>query len=433
MDEYLQIKKLCCKSQTDDWKSTNVIDKPFIMNHYKKLMELLNDMYDEDEFVRVEYQNMFQKMVEVAELDGGYDLGMDDFQVRRVVNDVKWWNHRTESSDFLAVMGPGPIVSVDNDVYVDVNILYIGENVTEISEGACQYLGNLEYVFFHPNSKCKSLGKKAFNDCYKLKKIYLPSSLETIGTSSFEDCPSIETIIIPANVTRIKNSAFKSCTSIEILRIPDNVKTIDNDAFANCSSLVEVVIGGKVVEINDRAFLNCPGIDTVHIPDSVKIIGNEVFDCGDDYGGLMKLTGLKNIEFLGSQVFITHTELSGSVTLPKSLEYIGTRCFFDTNIDTLTLVYNDELVIEEGAFDAMANLSIVNLIGGNPSKWREKLIDNDFDDCDLLLEKAEEYGIDNVRDYVVDARRLEQEVVISTIGGPLTDKYLRYDIRGYSP
>jgi hypothetical protein len=403
MDEYLKIKKLYCNEHNRNWKANKVIDKEDIIDAYRHMMELLDEI-PSVEFVKTEYQKMFQKMAEIAELeDGGHDIGMDDFQVRRVVDGEKWWSDGTESSEFVALMGPGAIV--EGDVTNTTTIVYIGEDVTEISQSAFFDLRQLEYVFFNPKSKCKSIMRNAFKSCTSLISIDLPEKLETIGRSSFIDCSSLETI-----------------------RIPDKVTTIGISSFSDCGELTDVVIGKNVKMIPGSAFRNCSGIETLNIPDSVKKIGSLAF-YSDDLGGLTKITGLKNIEYIGEMVFTNHTELY-ELSLPKSLKHIMSRCFDNTGIQVLTLVYNDALVIEHDAFNNMPNLSVVNLVGGNPTKWKTKLTGQDFRGCDMLLEKARQYNV-SILDYVVDARRLEQEAQISAIAGPLTDKYFRYSLQGW--
>jgi hypothetical protein len=190
--------------------------------------------------------------------------------------------------------------------------------------------------------------------------------------------------------------------------------------------LTNVILGKSVENINYGAFYDCPFMETINIPDSVKVIGDEAF-ASPDNGSLVTVTGLKNINYLGVRVFANQEELE-SINLPGTLKNIGRQCFKNTGIDTMTIVYNEELFIEEEAFDVMPNLRILNLVGGTPMKWKSKLNKQDFEGCDLLLEKAAEYGIERVVDYVVNARKLEQESM-RLVGKNITDMYFRLDMR----
>jgi hypothetical protein len=407
MNKYIETKTKCCDMQTADWvKNRGVFDKRFFMNHYKTLNDLLDMMVDNDDFVLTERLNMFQKMTEVADIGGGNNLGMGEFQVRRMIDGYKWWDIEDEDAmcDWVAVMGPGQIE--EEDVINARSIIYIGEEVTGILFDWVMWSPQLEHVFFHANSKCKTIQANAFKNCSTLRSINLPPKLEIIHESVFERCFFLKKIIIP-----------------------DRVTSVGVSAFSDCLNLIDVVIGKSVVTIDKKAFYKCSAINTLHIPDSVKVIGDQAF--GDGNGSLTTITGLKNLEFLGSRVFEEQAGLE-SIHFSKSLKHIGRHCFKDTDIDTMTLVYNDELVVEQEALDDMPVLRIINLHGGTPEKWKSKLSNQKFKGCDLLIKKAMEFGVGRVVDYVVDARKLEQEAVTG-IGKNMKDVYFRQAMRGWSP
>jgi hypothetical protein len=96
----------------------------------------------------------------------------------------------------------------------------------------------------------------------------------------------------------------------------------------------------------------------------------------------------------------------------------------------MTINYNNE-ELDDGVFKGMSELRIVNLIGGNSAKWKLKLKKQSFKESPRLLELAKAYNV-NVIDYVVDARRLEQEAS-TVIGKNIKDKYFRASMRGFSP
>ena len=99
-----------------------------------------------------------------------------------------------------------------------------------------------------------AIDDEAFNNCWGLKTVTLPSTIESIG-----------------------KLAFGYCTSLRKVEIPDYVTVIDNEAFTGCSALASVQIGKSVETIGDYAFFGCTGLASLHVPESVKTIGENAF------------------------------------------------------------------------------------------------------------------------------------------------------------
>ena len=98
------------------------------------------------------------------------------------------------------------------------------------------------------------IGDEAFNNCWGLKAVSLPSTLQSIG-----------------------KLAFGYCTSLRSVTIPEEVTIVDNEAFTGCSALASVTIGGSVETIGDYAFFGCTGLASLYVPESVKTIGENAF------------------------------------------------------------------------------------------------------------------------------------------------------------
>ncbi|MDE6228604.1 MAG: leucine-rich repeat domain-containing protein, partial [Muribaculaceae bacterium] len=90
------------------------------------------------------------------------------------------------------------------------------------------------------------IGDEAFNNCWGLKAVSLPSTLQSIG-----------------------KLAFGYCTSLRSVTIPEEVTIVDNEAFTGCSALASVTIGNSVETIGDYAFFGCTGLASLHVPESV--------------------------------------------------------------------------------------------------------------------------------------------------------------------
>ena len=102
-----------------------------------------------------------------------------------------------------------------------------------------------------------SIGGYAFNNCYSLVNITIPSSVTSIGSYAFYYCYSLVNITIPSGMTSIDGYAFYYCYSLANIMIPSSVTSIGSYAFNNCHSLASITIPSSVTSINNNAFNSC--------------------------------------------------------------------------------------------------------------------------------------------------------------------------------
>ena len=389
--EYEKIKRECCDKQKAEWDS--IVDsngdmelgKKIMFYYYVTLRQILMDVSDED-YVKREMSNMFEKMVELAEYKGGSNLGTDYFQVRRGINP------QAPTAYMMAVMGPGEVArnnllgeSMDASSLGKVRLLYFGKDVTYILDETCKGMINLKNVYFNLDSTCSSIGRSAFED-----------------------------------------------TSLEEIVIPDSVETLDYGCFAYCEYLKKITIGNNTTKVWHNVFYNCQELKEIYIPDSVKLLGDQCFRMyteGGYEGGLTEISGMQGVETIGDQAF-EGTEIEEFTGGPK-LENIGEMCFMSTPLKSLTLYWNEQLEIGDGAFESLDYLEIVNLVGGTPKKWVGKLKSH-FYNCYEIDMKAGAYadqiqvirdlndydeGISDTVIYISYARILEQEAAQLMTGG----------------
>ena len=69
-----------------------------------------------------------------------------------------------------------------------------------------------------------SIGENAFEDCKRLRKVYLSGDLTEIKNSTFSGCSRLKSIVIPKSVKRIGAFAFIGCTSLEKLKVSRDTK-----------------------------------------------------------------------------------------------------------------------------------------------------------------------------------------------------------------
>ncbi len=115
----------------------------------------------------------------------------------------------------------------------------IPSNVETMGESAFVACVALETVTFEDNSPLKELPVTCFQNCRSLKTVNFGknSVLETVGRAAFVNCTSLESITLPETLKTIGDSAFESCTSLKNVTIPKNVVSVGKSAFCKCESL----------------------------------------------------------------------------------------------------------------------------------------------------------------------------------------------------
>jgi hypothetical protein len=90
---------------------------------------------------------------------------------------------------------PDTLTTIGNVAFGNCNRIYgrliIPDSVTYIGNDAFINCDGLTELVFGQNSQCTSIGSGAFQDCYELGKIYLPSSLQSIGNGAFRMCSEL--------------------------------------------------------------------------------------------------------------------------------------------------------------------------------------------------------------------------------------------------
>ncbi|MBO4877685.1 MAG: leucine-rich repeat protein [Ruminococcus sp.] len=117
-----------------------------------------------------------------------------------------------------------------------------GIPVIRICEGAFEGNDHITSVII-PEGVAE-IGYFAFDNCYKLTDVSLPSSLRIIGKDAFCGCAGLEAMIIPDGVTDIGVEAFLDCFNLKEVSIPASVTTIGRDVFGLCEMLTDIYYGG---------------------------------------------------------------------------------------------------------------------------------------------------------------------------------------------
>ena len=192
-----------------------------------------------------------------------------------------------------------------------------------------------------------TIGDGAFSSCGYIEKIKLPQGLTSIGTSAFSDCQNMREINIPNSVTSLGSYVFDGCWKLESIDIPNNITRIPSGAFSKCKSLKSVIIPSCVISMGLYAFGECPNLTAVYITDL------EAW-CKIDFND-----GTSNPLYNGGYLYLNNEKITDLV-IPSSVEEIKANAFTGSNIESLT-VPNSVLEIRERAFSGCDKLKMITL------------------------------------------------------------------------
>ncbi|WP_245193524.1 leucine-rich repeat domain-containing protein [Anaerostipes hadrus] len=261
----------------------------------------------------------------------------------------------------------------------------------KIKEGCTEF--NMQSVLYNSTD---SEGDE-FNNCSKLKKIVIPSSVKSINkikykTDRADACDMhVDTIEIApkdfdANSLYALGSSLGKNITIESLmkllpdqitykdhmyitkdhgllkydgkdanvEIPEEITWIAPEVFYRNETLKNVKLPSKITTIEENTFYGCSELEAVIIPDQVTMIGKSAFD---------ECTVLKSVTF-GKSLKVIKDQAFASVnirnfTIPSGIQKIETGAFAGINqIGTVTFEGSTKYV----ATDAFMNSTGIKLV-----------------------------------------------------------------------
>lgn len=185
-----------------------------------------------------------------------------------------------------------------------------------VTHGDKKYTGKIkipsEVKWNGKKKKVVEIGDYAFDCCYELKSVSIPSSVYYIGRFAFDNCYLLEEINIPNGVEAIKVSAFSCCDKLENISLPVSVKQIEEHAFVG-SGLKTIKLFGEVTSIGEYAFQYCCNLESIIIPSSVNSIGISAFS---------ECKALKNVYCQAVNVPETHSSAFNNSPIENMTLYV---------------------------------------------------------------------------------------------------------------
>lgn len=113
----------------------------------------------------------------------------------------------------------------------------------------------------------REIGKRAFYNNTKLRKVILPEGIERIGAEAFY-FSELNEIDLPGSVREIGSCAFAGSPITEV-SLPEGLEKLEECAF-QCTGLREVRIPASVKRLPVACFAMCKSLKRVSIPLSLE-------------------------------------------------------------------------------------------------------------------------------------------------------------------
>lgn len=139
------------------------------------------------------------------------------------------------------------------------------------------------YTFYKSKENSVKYGKITGNYITWYSDLVIPEQVSDypvtiIGDSAFSDCYILKSVVIPNTVQVIGKSAFAYCSGIASVEISNSVQTIGNNAFQGCN-ITSLTITNSVQYIGDYTFASCDGLEVINYNTIEPIEGNKnIFD-----------------------------------------------------------------------------------------------------------------------------------------------------------
>ena len=125
-----------------------------------------------------------------------------------------------------------------------------------------------EYFGDEKRDALKNVNFKKFAD---LKEVIIEEGI--INLPKFEDCSKLEKVKLPSTIKTIPHDCFKNCINLKEINIPESIEVIGSYAFQNCRSLEKINLSENLTYVYEYAFNGCEQLINIQIP---KIVAQRI-------------------------------------------------------------------------------------------------------------------------------------------------------------
>ncbi len=207
-------------------------------------------------------------------------------------------------------MGNNPFSDCENLILENRSPFFVYENGALLNREKTllmHYSMAADTAIYHIPHTVRTVGRNAFWNCHKLKKIIIPPNVRQLGYNPFSHCRNLtlenhspfyaekngvlydrdykelicctnvaaqDGVHLPDTLLSIGRNSFSGCESLKSITIPDSVRSISRGAFSNCRNLEEVILPVNLESIGEWAFNNCECLKRIEIGQGTKIAIN---------------------------------------------------------------------------------------------------------------------------------------------------------------
>lgn len=172
---------------------------------------------------------------------------------------------------------PASVTEIDEQAFISCDSLKVikvkkGNKVYDSRKGCNAIIESATGRLFRGSERTTIVpdGVKVISSCAfygsKIKKIKLPSSLETIERGAFTECKELKKLVIPGSVRKIHYEILMD-SGVEELVVENGVENIPQSAFYGCPKLRYVSLPESLKEFGryGAVFVDCPELVRVDV------------------------------------------------------------------------------------------------------------------------------------------------------------------------
>lgn len=249
------------------------------------------------------------------------------------------------------------VISIGNQAFAGCSAskITLPSTLISLDEYCFHMCDHLERVVFNPDCPLDIIPKDAFVNNKLLNAVSFPKNLKVIGESAFQWCFKIKKLSLPSSLVVIEDEAFRMSSfwgdeyNSELTEIifPSSLKKIGKGAFSRHSNLSKVTFLSHIDTIGDEAFSECSNLITLnHL--GIGYIGLDAFSgCNIDFDNLEGIDVIASGALNGCKI---HSTLGSSFIIKND-------CLYSENFKELIYCWSNENIIEieEGVKDIQRN------------------------------------------------------------------------------